>query len=465
MMTKLKIRFCHVLMALLGICLYTSCNNEEDSEVQEADINILFSVNTRAVEGENAQDSHFGSLMAFMFNKGGGFMGRQVITIGASPVTTTKTMINCPAGSATLLLVANYDEYADLASRLATTRYSITQLKAELASKEALTGEADLLMISEEIAIPEGVYNIEEGTSSATIDKAIELHRLAARIDVIVCKEEGWNETVNINKITLINQVTKTTLTYDGEAMPSGLTDTDYHTVTLTPTGDKSTAYPSDDIHDPQGIFYSYRNLSTVTGKPTKVKIEATIGGTTKEYEVFIANGAETDVRLQPNNLYRLKVILKPDNGIIVKTTIVPWTEESFKIEWAETTLEFGPESPENWNTEVKYGLTSATKKTVGFKFIFRNSEGAEWKAQLDNPNFNFSENDSDNGIIEIGKEYIVHVEAVHDWNPDWTEKDYTCHFSLAVIKGGQTYQVPLPWEEGRSGSGGTKIQITQVEK
>lgn len=394
-------RYAAPLLALLCLLLCaTACTDEEAGTPGSGEeVTVKLSATTRAADDALVRDNdnQFGSLAVYAFDADGKFLALYKYTLPEAADTYSVPPFSCGMQVKKLVAIANYAAYSDLDSQLekGLTRSQVAQLVANAENQNPVALAAgNLLMVGETAADVNFTKPVEED-EEVTVD--LQLKRLAARVDVFVFKEEGWDTPISLTNVWLTNSVLNTTLAYpDGQtisvpATPAygDLTDnthTDYAPVEFT--GDAVEFWNTDTYLG--GRFYTYRT-NAVTGEdvPTLV-ITVQNGNRTYDYTAVLTGITNTENGLDAGNVYQVQAVLNR-NGLIVNTVVADWDEGG------DYTLEFTP--PQYDMVQPYYDAPTSTpypQPTVyyapnatdeegcySFRFSITGPVGQTWKTTL----------------------------------------------------------------------------------
>lgn len=332
-------RYTAPLLALLCLLLCaTACTDEEAGTPGGGEeVTVKLSATTRAADDALVRDNdnQFGSLAVYAFDADGKFLALYKYTLPEAADTYSVPPFSCGMQVKKLVAIANYATYPDLDSQLekGLTRSQVAQLVANAQGTVTLAAD-NLLMVGETAADVNFTKPVEED-EEVTVD--LQLKRLAARVDVFVFKEAGWDTPISLTNVQLTNSVLNTTLAYpDGQTISvpaapkyGNLTDTNAdYTTPAEFTGDAVDFWNTDNYLG--GRFYTYRTNAVPTNDnddnnnvPTLV-ITVQNGSRSYDYKAVLTGIANTEKGLDAGNVYQVQAVLNR-NGLIVNTVVAEW--------------------------------------------------------------------------------------------------------------------------------------------
>lgn len=401
-------RYAAPLLALLCLLLCaTACTDEEAGTPGGGEeVTVKLSATTRAADDVLVRDNdnRFGSLAVYAFDANGKFLALYKYTLPEAADTYSVPPFSCGMQVKKLVAIANYATYPDLDSQLekGLTRSQVAQLVANAQGTVTLAAD-NLLMVGETAADVTFTKPVEED-EEVTVD--LQLKRLAARVDVFVFKEEGWDTPISLTNVRLTNSVLNTTLAYpDGQtisvpATPAygDLTDnthTDYAPVEFT--GDAVDFWNTSLDTYLGGRFYTYRTNAVPTNDnddnnnvPT-LAITVQNGSRSYTYTAALTGIVNTENGLDAGNVYQVQAVLNR-NGLIVNTVVADW-ENGGDYTLAFTPPQYSMVEPYGDTTtdppydqpEVRYvpGATGEEGTTYSFRFSITGPVGQTWKTTL----------------------------------------------------------------------------------
>ncbi|WP_394815343.1 FimB/Mfa2 family fimbrial subunit [Bacteroides thetaiotaomicron] len=400
-------RYAAPLLALLCLLLgATSCTDEEAGTPGSGEeVTVKLSATTRAADDVLVRDNddQFGSLAVYAFDADGKFLALHKHTLPEATDTYTLPSFSCEMQVRKLVAIANYAAYSDLDSQLekGLTRSQVAQLVANAQGTVTLAAD-NLLMMGETAADVTFTKPVEED-EEVMVD--LQLKRLAARVDVFVFKEAGWDTPIQLTNVELKNSVLNTTLAYpDGQtinvpATPKYNDLTDNTHVGYAPEEfiegtDAVDFWDSDDYLG--GCFYTYRTNAVPTNDNDDINNVPTLvitvqnGSRSYDYTAALTGIANTENGLDAGNVYKVQAVLNR-NGLIVNTVVADWENGG------EYPLEFTP--PQYDMVQPYYdapALTPYDQPTVSyvpgatgeegcysFRFSITGPVGQTWKTTL----------------------------------------------------------------------------------
>lgn len=309
-----------VLLLLMALCV-GGCVKEDNAgfaETDGEDITIKLTTGTRAADNALVRnnDDCFSSLAVYAFDEGGNFLALRTYNWDTSRNSFTTSAFNCGISVRKLVGIANYDFYTDLKEKL-VKGLSEGEVKKLVANGDGSVslGANNILMTGESrVTFSENSENEDE-----EVPVNLVLRRLAARVDVFVFKDTGWNSDVQILDMSFDNGVKNTTLTYtDTEEeknmnLPSSL----IYAVPVKVTFSGVTSLEKDPGEEDwdegnylRGSFYTYRTERTapVTRLNITVKID---NNARKNYSAVIADEGTGRVALDAGTVYQVRAVLK----------------------------------------------------------------------------------------------------------------------------------------------------------
>ncbi|MCR6509522.1 FimB/Mfa2 family fimbrial subunit [Bacteroides sp. KH569_7] len=387
-----------MLLAMLG--MLASCIKEDNAMGDNRDeIMIKLRAGTRA-PGDNDplirdKDDHFSSLAVYVFDANGKSLALHKFSVGEEGVNSyTTTAFSCSLLAKNLFVIGNYADYPDLDEALVASlnKADVQKLVANAEGNVELKS-TNILMVGE-AALP--AFS-EDAAKDEHLEAEVTLHRLAARVDVFVFKEEGWDEDVQTTKVAFTGGVKNTTLTYSEEGditLPSPVV---YDSVREYPE-DKSAAEDdgnmswSDDTHL-HGRFYTYRTSRPQNSEHApRLAVTTLVNGVERTYSASIPNPDATgNMVLDAGKVYQVKAVLKT-SGIQVEITVADWDEGgTYELEFAYP--QYRQMTPFNGSSSegdlypqptVYYNPDPASDAgTYSFEFYITGPVGQEWTPTL----------------------------------------------------------------------------------
>lgn len=387
-----------MLLAMLG--MLASCIKEDNAMGDNRDeIMIKLRAGTRA-PGDNDllirdKDDHFSSLAVYVFDNNGNSLGLHKFTVGEEGVNSyATTAFPCSLLAESLFAIGNYADYPDLdAVLVASLNKAAVQKLVANANGDVELKATNILMVGE-AALP--AFS-EDAAKDEHLEAKVTLHRLAARVDVFVFKEEGWTEDVQITKVAFTGGVKNTTLAYSeggGVTLPASVA----YDVVREAAGNKSaaeddgTTYWTDDTHL-HGRFYTYRtSLSQDSEHAPRLAVTTSANGMVRTYSALIANPDATgNMVLDAGKVYQVKAVLKT-SGVQVEITVADWEDGGrYELEFAypqyTQMIPFGGsflEEGQYPQPVVYYNPDPASDAgTYSFEFSITGPVGQEWTPTL----------------------------------------------------------------------------------
>ena len=233
---------------------------------------------------------------------------------------------------------------------------------------------------------------VVEMTGTA-VNASIEMERLVGRLDLHVYKAaELTDDAVELVSIIFCNQVIKSNVQYQSNAMPAGdIRQTETHTpsaATLLEVVPDNTDYASRTPSDAETSFYSYQNISGATDPSGAVPddsstpyllVNVKVNGAPVTYRGDLKNLAGL-YDLERNKVYRIKTVVGEPQGILyLRIEVMKWDTELSEITYDNRAFTFsGTDNGAN-RGEV------STSDPATFSFNLTAPAGAVWAASLTN--------------------------------------------------------------------------------
>lgn len=383
------------LLLFLSLALWlAACNQDEYSDSAEAakeNITIKLRATSRATGNDTwvrDGDDQFSSLAIYVFDQAGGFLALHKVSPQES-VNVLEEVFTCSPKARSLYVVANYAAYTELDAAL--TPMPKNRVKAQVANQAGGTtlGSRNILMAGE-VAIAPFAENEQDETRIV----AVELHRLAARVDVFVFKEAGWENDVKVTKVEFSGGTKNTTLDYAEASLPSipaseatlSKNFTDGKTL-VEHSGEAESLWFSDNYLC--GRFYTYR---TPAAQPATVSISVLINGTIAHtYSTDLASylTRENGVLLQAGRVYQVRAVLTRI-GLIIEIAIADWDKAddyplTFDYPQYTQMSPFGGAGATPYaQPTVYYVNEGSTEGAYTFNFCITGPQGQVWTPTLD---------------------------------------------------------------------------------
>lgn len=389
------------LLLFLSLALWlAACNQDEypdSAEAAKENITIKLQATSRATDSDTWMrdaDDQFSSLAIYVFDQAGDFLALHKVSPEES-VNVLTEVFTCSPKARSLYVVANYAAYAELDAAL--TPKSKKQVKALVANQAGGTqlGNQNILMAGEATIEP-----FAEDERDETRSVAVELHRLAARVDVFVFKEAGWESEVKVTKVEFSGGVKNTTLdtetTLPSTPAPEAtLSETFADGKTLVEhSGEAERLWFTDDYL--RGRFYTYRTPATQTAT---VSISVLINGTiahTYSADLTSCLTPDKDVALQAGHVYQVKAVLT-SIGLIIEIAIADWDKaDDYTLtfdypQYAQMTPFVGGETAPYAQPTVYYANEGSTEGAYTFNFRITGPQGQVWTPTLNGNPANFA--------------------------------------------------------------------------
>lgn len=475
------------LLLFLSLALWlAACNQDEYSDSAEAakeNITIKLRATSRATGNDTwmrDDDDQFSSLAIYVFDQAGGFLALHKVSPQES-VNVLEEVFTCSPKARSLYVVANYTAYTELDAAL--TPMPKNRVKALVANQAGGTslGSQNILMAGEVDIAP-----FAENEQDETRSVAVELHRLAARVDVFVFKEAGWENEVMVTKVEFSGGIKNSTLDTETTlpstpASEATLSEdfTDGKTL-VEHSGEAEKLWNTDDYLC--GRFYTYRTPAT---QPATVSISVLINGTiahTYSTDLTSYLTPEKGVALQAGRVYQVRAVLTRI-GLIIEIAIADWDKADdypLTFDYPQYTqmspLDGAGATPYAQPT-VYYVNEGSTEGAYTFNFRITGPQGQVWTPTLDGNPAYFDVEVLQGGTVvtpEDGKypiseqDYQIRVKALKPYEgtemetalgiscpPAWAPQE-----NLLLLIGGTTGN--LNWE----GSDMPElIKIKQIER
>lgn len=335
-----------LLPVLFGLLALTSCADGTGRADTDAET-VTVKLRTGARAGEESTDplvrdgdDRFTDLAVYVFDESDRFLALYKFTTDEAVNSYTTQAFSCGPHARSLLVIGNYTACPDLEAKLAK---GLTKAQVRGVTAEGAPSAGRIVMVGETTlpAFQKGPNTDEHLTVDVT------LKRLAARIDLFVFKEEGWNADVEIVKAAFANGVKNTTLENEqGKvSLPSAPSyDTPREVSFATGTGllQEYDAEMANGLWNTpaylRGRFYSYRSsLPRTSDRAARLDVTVLINGTIETtYSAVAADAAETGgVTLDAGKVYRVRAVLSK-NGLVILTSVADWDDaDRYDLEFA----------------------------------------------------------------------------------------------------------------------------------
>lgn len=443
-------RYAVSALMLAVIAALTACSSDDSpAAVAEGDeeITVKLQTSTRATADPLVRDDddHFTSLAVYAFRQDGSFVALYRYDATGSVNEYTTPAFNCGIATKKLVAVANYAAYADLSASL-TKGLSETQVKALVANASGTTALAagNILMAGEA-----AVSFTKPDTEDEDITVSLPLRRLAARVDLFVFKEAGWNDKVEVQSVTFDNGVLNTTLSYaEGTVSvpsspvyaPSATTQITTENALAAFEGDAVTLWRNDDTYL-RGRWYTYRtSVAYDNERAARFSVTVAINGTlTRTYTGLVASGTPEsgDITLDAGRVYQVQAVVMK-NGMEINTLVADWEDGgTYELAFEYPTYS-NPMVPISYtgtpSTDAKFDQPtiyydnsgSETAGTCSFQFSITGPVGHTWQPVL----FETTEADYEvtvllngavqtapYGICSAGEHFEIRVKALKNDN------------------------------------------------
>lgn len=427
---------------LLAIAVVVSSCIKDDftKNSQYEEITIRLAAGTHAAETDGliyGDDGKFGSLALFVFDEKRNFVLLHKEEFNAS--NTRQVSFNCLSNAKTLLGVANYHLYPDLAAQL-KEGLTLNGLKALVANATGTVelNDKNILMVGEK-EIPAFTQEKEN------IDVSLSLKRLAARIDVHTFKEAGWTANVQLISVEFSNGVSNTVLNNADGMLPEELTYAPSRDTEVNKNLDEINVTDWKNTANRNGCFYSYRtNLVRNNATAPRLKFKVLINGNIrKEYETVIANEQDLNAILDAGNVYQVKAVLSK-TGMTMNTIPVQWDDENSELNFTDNLLYTshgwmpGTFVERDGNTVQ---LSVGVNGIISFSLLSPNT--VTWRAVLTNTEyFRLKQSEGKYEVSETGEviRQQLEIELLH---PEYTGFVQT-ELAVYAVVGGLSYELDL---------------------
>lgn len=388
------------LLLFLSLALWlAACNQDEypdSAEAAKENITIKLQATSRATDSDTwmrDDDNQFSSLAIYVFDQAGDFLALHKVSPEES-VNVLTEVFTCSPKARSLYVVANYAAYTELDAAL--TPKSKKQVKALVANQAGGTqlGSQNILMAGEATIEP-----FAENEKDETRSVAVQLHRLAARVDVFVFKEADWENEVKVTKVEFSGGVKNTTLDTETSlpltpALEAPLSENFTDGKTLVEySGEAVNLWLNDDYL--RGRFYTYRTSVTQTAT---VSISVLINGTiahTYSADLTPYLTPEKGVALQAGHVYQVKAVLTRI-GLIIEIAIADWDKaDDYTLtfdypQYTRMSPIVGGTTPYAQPT-VYYVNEGSTEGAYTFNFCITGPQGQVWTPTLNGNPANFA--------------------------------------------------------------------------
>lgn len=378
------------LLLFLSLALWlAACNRDEYSDSAETakeNITIKLRAASRATGNDTwmrDDDDQFSSLAIYVFDQGGGFLALHKVS-PKETVNALTEVFTCSPKARSLYVVANYAAYAELDAAL--TAMPKNRVKALVANQAGGTrlGSRNILMAGE-VSIEPFAENEKDETRSV----AVELHRLAARVDVFVFKDAGWENEVKVTKVEFSGGVKNTTLDTETSLPPTPVSEaplsetfTDGKTL-VEYSGEAEKLWNTDDYL--RGRFYTYRTPATQTAT---VSISVLINGTIAHTYSADLVTPENGVALQAGRVYQVRAVLTRI-GLIIEIAVADWDKaDNYELEfdypqYTQMSPLGGAGATPYAQPTVYYVNEGSTEGAYTFNFRITGPQGQVWTPTL----------------------------------------------------------------------------------
>lgn len=464
----------------IAALLFASCSDDkDDNHTAGMDAQLNLTVSTRSTSDEliKDEDGKFSSLALYVFNKADGNSEYKEMIPDITPEYVEDLSRSIPVSRQTKVIYAigNYNDPDKVFSNELSEIKTLNDLEALIISNRNGFDNSSILMVGKQEVTTDGLQT----------EVSIPMERLVSRLDIYAYKSSGLaNSTVTVKSIELVNQITNTYIKYQNRVMVSPV---EKQNKLKEITGDTPLEVMPDYLVDiarnnPAASFYSYQNIAASDTPDDAItpylRITAEIDGSSHTYKGYITDGSQTTDKysLNRNTVYTIMAMIDlPENDLILKTFVSPWTVVSSQIGHVvkEGDYEFVANNEEAEKGVVQYpyiqdGETQDGSSYAGYTFLLKAPEGAVWTATLTNGlEFVFGTDASADGQRAVSKGIAgkhtneIKVGATKPW--DGAER--VTHLYITVD--GQKLNINPVQSNGLRkfpGDNDTDILITQTE-
>lgn len=470
-------------IAAIGICiaalLFASCSDDKDNGSSEMDAHLNLTVSTRSTSDNliKGGDGKFSSLALYVFNKADGNSEYVEMIPDITPeyVEELSRSILVSRQTKVIYAIGNYNDPDKAYSSEPDDIKTLGDLEELIISNRNGFNNTSIMMVGKQ----------EVAVNDLQTEADIPMERLVSRLDIYAFKSSSLaNSTVIVKSVELVNQVTNTRTKYQNTLMPSPVEKRnerkDINNGTpLNVMPDYLVDIAKDNA---TASFYSYQNIAASNTPDDAItpflRITAEIDGSTHTYKGYITDGGQTTDKysLNRNTVYTIMAMIDlPENDLILKTFVSPWTVVSSQIghQVKEGDYEITANNDEAANGYVQFPYTEDEETLnqssyASYNFRLTAPVGAVWTATLTNGlEFAFSTDASEEGKPAVSKGIAgnhtneIKVKATKAW--DGTER--TTHLYITVD--GQKLKINPVKSNGQRtfpGDNDTDILIKQTE-
>ena len=380
---KTILLFCIPLLVL-------SCSKTAGDDSPGQDANLALALITRSGNGDLAitGEDRFTSLAVYIFNNDNGDLEFSELITDFTPESSaslyTKS-VRVTQDKKAVYAIANYagQSFTAAGQPVTITEQTPRSVLDALQVASATFAGNDIVMVGKKVV---------EMTGTA-VNASIEMERLVGRLDLHVYKAaELTDDAVELVSIIFCNQVTKSNVQYQSNAMPAGdIRQTETHTpsaATLLEVVPDNTDYASRTPSDAETSFYSYQNISGAIdpsgaapddSSTPYLLVNVKVNGAPVTYRGDLKNLAGL-YDLERNKVYRIKTVVGEPQGILyLRIEVLKWDTELSEITYDDRAFTFsGTDNGAN-RGEV------STSDPATFSFNLTAPAGAVWAASLTN--------------------------------------------------------------------------------
>ena len=458
-----KNKYLFKLLSMLVIIALTaplaSCLNDDivEKEGERGLIIMNLSGDTRAAGDVLFLDDERIEKVRFFVFVNGVLEKNNLFTAGEASFTNP-FVLNVATGTKDIYVVANETATLTPLLQAITSKTALFSLLAD-----EITGALSLPLVMTGSTLNVSVTEPAPGQNEAQVT----LTRIAAKVSLNLKKGDAVSEDVQITKVSLLSNASKTTL-FPTPPSTASFAPQSYWNFTkiLTPWVLTSTLSSNNELGD----IYIYENITGgVKATATQLEIEALYNNIPTTYRVYLNENVTSAINLEdpsssetdPNDhLYSLKrghhykvngtiISMGEFDGLFLTTNVLPWEKLASEVLY-ERVYTISPHP-----TTANHTYTAANPTDlITFTFKLSNPIGSTWVAQLSNPyDFEFS---TSGGAVSAGglrTEYTISIK------PRFTQGTSERNTEFYITVGG--YEIPLLQSSTLIGTG-NRIKVIQ---
>lgn len=320
----MRLKILYTALLALGIALFGACSSEKQAgqpDSPEVDVTILAGGNMRgATDNGTPQERKIVRIRVLVFYRDTKLLDRQAydenpLGFASVPINLNMTI---HAGNKIFCVIANEP------ASMKPTLDAVTKLS-----------DLDNLTIADEntynvpnTPLPMTTYKDEFVVAGRVTPVELSVRRALGKISAKIVKDPSNNYTVTLNSVQVIRTPVRSTLMAGHPVDPTvagALTSLPAQTV-FAPSSNVTVSTPIEIT--PKYVYEHYRGTgATAEVNATALRINITMNGTTKDYDVPLISGfsgADKIYEIKRNAIADLEATVHKE-GITIKYTVLPW--------------------------------------------------------------------------------------------------------------------------------------------